>query len=321
MGIGRVISFGILIGLGTASAQAPLAIRDQLKSIEGEIAECLARIEHGQTRSAQIQSEVDGLEGRREAAQEQVVRRARVLYRVRRSGMLPVAGGFDALLQHLGRVNRLSRMVKSDLEQAAFLSNRAVALQQERSELATSVADAETVLSQLRRRKGSLQHERQSASLFRQALRSGAPEASRDQPTYGQVQVVDDWDQPESRFPDLRGRLALPVQGVQRIRNARREDGTGLEFVASPGTSVRCAADGRVAFSRRYGDYGRMLIIDHGDRYYTVYGGMGQVSVDVGDWVGMSARIGTVASDDPSALFFEVRRGTRSLDARNWLGL
>ena len=82
------------------------------------------------------------------------------------------------------------------------------------------------------------------------------------------------------------------------------------------------AADGRVAFSQPYGAYGRMVILDHGNSFYTVYGGLGQSDVQVGDWVGMSTRVGTLAPSGPDAImFFEVRRGTKSLDARSWLGL
>ena len=65
-----------------------------------------------------------------------------------------------------------------------------------------------------------------------------------------------------------------------------------------------------------------MVILDHGGSFYTVYGGLGTTDVQVGDWVGMSTRIGSLDTAGPdSVLFFEVRRGTRPLEARSWLGL
>ncbi len=318
---GRDTLLAILVGLiAVAGVTLPaMAVQDQLQHIEGEIAECLARIEHGQARKAQIEAEVSGLENRQAQAQQQLIQRARVLYRVRRSGMLPVAGGFDALLQHLGRMNRLTRIVKADLEHTAFLTGRATALQRERAELSGSVDQARARLGELRAQKRKVRQ--RSQNLFTPAPRTEASGLGDDRLAYGSVQVADGWEESQTRFPELRGKLALPVPGMRRLGDARREDGTGLEFVAPEGTAVRSAADGRVAFSRRYGDYGRMLIIDHGDRFYTVYGGLGRVEVDVGDWIGMNARIGTVGAGERPALFFEVRRGTRSLDARSWLGL
>lgn len=92
----------------------------------------------------------------------------------------------------------------------------------------------------------------------------------------------------------------------------------GLELASKPGSAVRAAAAGRVAFAERYGSYGQLVILDHGERYYTVYGGVGSVDVQVGDDLSKSARIGA-AGGDP--LYFEVRRGTKTQDARSWLGL
>jgi len=56
--------------------------------------------------------------------------------------------------------------------------------------------------------------------------------------------------------------------------------------------------------------------------YFTLYGGLGAVDVQPGDDLSRSARIGSVGGDTfPTALFFEVRRGTRALPPRGWLGL
>ena len=72
-------------------------------------------------------------------------------------------------------------------------------------------------------------------------------------------------------------------------------------------------------FARVYGARGYMVVLDHGQTYYTVYSGLGSVSVQVGDWVGGGASLGTLADADVPALFFQVRRGAQSLDARAWM--
>ncbi len=64
------------------------------------------------------------------------------------------------------------------------------------------------------------------------------------------------------------------------------------------------------------------MILDHGDGYFTVYGGLGNADVRVGDDIGRGAQIGDIGVDPgPPELYFEVRQGTRTLDARTWLGL
>ena len=130
--------------------------------------------------------------------------------------------------------------------------------------------------------------------------------------------------QPGDSFSARRGSLAMPITGEVRVVDARRaeSDGPGLELQVPEGTPVRAAAAGRVAFSDHHGSYGRLVILDHGDAFYTVYGGLGAVEVRVGDDLSERARIGAVGNDThPNALFFEVRKGTRTMPPRSWLGL
>ena len=238
--------------------------------------------------------------------------------------MLPVAGGFDALMGHLARVQRLSRMVKSDLETMDFLGERGSALRIEKNELSDALEEAQLALHGLEAKKVELEHSSRSASLFQDTLRGERRDAPQEQASvsYGRIRVSGDMDDLGDGFAEMRGELALPVQGSMRIGESSREGAPGLEFYGRPGGPVRAAADGRVAFARNYGAYGLMVIIDHGSSFYTVYGGLGSTDVEVGDWVGMSTRIATLQSGGPDAiLFFEVRRGTRPLDARSWLGL
>lgn len=292
-------------------------------AIEAEIAENLARVEHAQTRQAQIDTEISGLAGQREEAEGRLHERARALYRVRRAGMLPVAGGFDALMGHLARVQRLSRMVKDDLDTMEFLEDRGAALRSEKGELAEALREAQIELRALEARKNEIEQSRQSATLFQETL-AGEPQdaPSRDGMSYGRIRVSGDMDDLGEGFASMRGQLALPVQGSMRIGESTREGAPGLEFYGRPGGPVRAAADGKVAFARQYGAYGLMVILDHGGSFYTVYGGLGSADVQVGDWVGMSTRLGTLDNAGPDAiLFFEIRRGTRPLDARSWLGL
>ena len=292
-------------------------------AIEAEIAENLARVEHAQTRQAQIDTEISGLAGQREEAEGRLHERARALYRVRRAGMLPVAGGFDALMGHLARVQRRSRMVKSDLDTMEFLEDRGAALRSEKGELAEALREAQIELRALEARKNEIEQSRQSATLFQETL-AGEPQdaPSRDGMSYGRIRVSGDMEDLGEGFAGMRGQLALPVQGSMRIGESTREGAPGLEFYGRPGGPVRAAADGKVAFARQYGAYGLMVILDHGGSFYTVYAGLGSTDVQVGDWVGMSTRLGTLDNTGPDAiLFFEIRRGTRPLDARSWLGL
>ena len=318
------IAVGLFSATGWAAAEPDLGVNGltEVPAVEGEIAENLARVEHAQTRQAQIDAEISGLADKREEAEERLHDRARALYRIRRAGMLPIAGGFDALMGHLARVQRLSRMVKGDLDTMDFLGERGAALRVERNELAKALQEAQIAVQALEAKKEEIEHSQRSASLFQDTLRGAPQETPINNVGYGRIRVSGDMDDLGDGFAQMRGQLALPVQGSMRIGGSSREGAPGLEFYGRAGGPVRAAADGKVAFARSYGAYGLMVIIDHGSSFYTVYGGLGSTDVQVGDWVGMSTRVGTLDTATPDAIiFFEVRRGTRPLDARSWLGL
>ncbi len=318
------IAVGLFAATGGAGAEQDVGVNDltDVAAAEGKIAENLARVEHTQTRQAQIDAEISGLADKREEAKGHLHERARGLYRIRRAGMLPVAGGFDSLMAHLARVQRLSRMVRNDLDTIEFLEQRGAALRLERNDLADALQEAQIAVRALEAKKEELESSRRSASLFQDTLRGERQDAPSDDVSYGRIRVSGDMNDLGDGFAEMRGQLALPVQGSMRIGESSREGAAGLEFYGRPGGPVRSAADGRVAFARNYGAYGLMVIIDHGSSFYTVYGGLGSTDVQVGDWVGMSTRVGSLDSGGPDpTLFFEVRRGTRPLDARSWLGL
>jgi len=298
--------------------QGPTA-QQQLARIDAEIAEQREAIAEVATERERIDAEVAGLADRRAAAREQLGTRARALYRVQRAGMLPVAGGFDAMLTHLARVERLERIVRSDLGAVRFLGERETALRGEEAALEERVRIAEAEVQRLAQERAAVQQRAESERMYAGIFSAPAPRLpmpqAQPQPGYG---LTVRGQQTQARFSAQRGQLALPVGAGGEVRDARRDDGTGLEFTVRAGTTVRAVADGRVAFSRRYGRYGLMVVLDHGDSFYTVYAGLQDASAQLGNWIARSGRIGG-ASAQP--VYFEVRRGTRSLDTRSWLGL
>lgn len=281
-------------------------------STDIEVAALLDAIEVSTAQQERFARESAELAGRREQAKRDLRTQVRALYRITRSGS-PLAGGMDAVLRHVARVKRLEQLIEKQAGRITALEGRARSLK-------TQNAEAGQALERARARLSALQ----SGPAFGEVLASSSdyqPPPGELSGLYG-VRVAGDVR--GSGFASERGSLASPVTGDVRIQSGQRaeSDGPGLEFQAPVGTPVRAVAAGRVAFSDRYGSYGRLVILDHGDGYYTVYGGLGSVEVRVGDDLSRNARLGSIGTDfTPSALFFEVRKGTRTLEPRAWLGL
>ena len=284
-----------------------------------EVAGLLDGIEAGTAKQERLEREASSLGGKREQTRGSLRTQVRALYRITRSGLSPMAGGFDAVLRHVARVRRLQRIVRRQAHELNGYEQRAQTLRVERAQVAQELDRARTRLSALQ--NAPSRDADGLMGLLPQGAQGYRPGDQLGNEDYG-LRLVDSL--PSEGFAAQRGRLASPITGDVRIVAAQRaeSDGPGLELQAPVGTAVRAAAAGRVAFSDRYGSYGRLVILDHGDGFYTVYGGLGAVEVRVGDDLSREARIGAVGTDySPSALFFEVRKGTRTLEPRAWLGL
>jgi septal ring factor EnvC (AmiA/AmiB activator) len=134
-------------------------------------------------------------------------------------------------------------------------------------------------------------------------------------------------------FRGMKGRLPFPIAGRAEIRSVRRQGalGPGLEMYAPLGSPVRAVFPGRVAFADQYESFGQVVILDHGDHFFTLSGNLGSIDVRVGDDVSAGAKLGTVGTANAqtthtngareSLLYFEVRHGSATLDATTWLGL
>jgi murein hydrolase activator len=265
--------------------------------------------------------EIEVLGARIAAAHARVIARGRALYRATRAGMLPIGGGFDALVDHAMKVERMRHGVSADLAAEKELRGHAV--------------DVSRALERIGRDRVSLGAQRAAMDAERVARED---EARRQQAfdrafetSTGAADYVAVFGGGASADPSTpagfaasRGRLLFPVAGRAEARSAHREgtNGPGLEIRAPAGSVVRSVYAGRVAFADRYGPYGRIVIVDHGDHYYSVSGNLGSTDVRVGDEVTPGERLGTVGDEGQGAmLYFEIRHGTETLAPGSWLGL
>ncbi len=130
-------------------------------------------------------------------------------------------------------------------------------------------------------------------------------------------------------FSALAGQLPLPVRArivapFGRVVDA--EFGTetfrkGVEFGAPAGDSVTSVAPGAVRFAGWFRGYGRIVIVDHGEGYFSVSGHLDEVFVEAGDLVGRGDTLGTVGetgSLSGPSLYFELRASGEPLDPEGW---
>jgi septal ring factor EnvC (AmiA/AmiB activator) len=130
-------------------------------------------------------------------------------------------------------------------------------------------------------------------------------------------------------FASLKGHLPFPVAGRAEVRRLDREGGLpAIELRAPAGAMARAVAPGRVAFADKHptssqGDELVTVILDHGDRFFTVYGNLERADVRLGESIPAQAALGPVATrkHQGAVLYFELRKQGRTVDPGPWLGL
>jgi len=106
-----------------------------------------------------------------------------------------------------------------------------------------------------------------------------------------------------------------PILGIRAFHN-------GLDFSAAEGEPIRATADGRVKRVGRGPDYGKFVVIDHGDRLETRYAHASKILVSEGDLVqreDVIALVGNTGRSTGPHLHYEIRYKNRSLDPRQYL--
>jgi len=266
-------------------------------------------------------AELERLGKETDAAHARTISRGRVYVRLAKAGLLPVGGGFDSLVEHAVRLERLRNAIGRDLKLERELSARRVALGRQLLDLETRRSTLDLEVRAMSAAQTALLSEQDRESAFLRAFAGGM--GSAHTAVYGAG--VGPADAPAvGGFAGLKGRLPFPITGRSEIRSAQRagSEGPGLEMFAPAGSVVRAVQAGRVAFADSYAAYGRTVILDHGGGYYTVSANLGSIDVKVGDDLSSGTRLGTVGNTDGSArLYFELRSGTKTLPPTDWFGI
>lgn len=130
------------------------------------------------------------------------------------------------------------------------------------------------------------------------------------------------------RTSDL-GRLDWPVEGTVLYQFGRQVNPNntvirwnGIGIGAPTGTPVKAISSGTVEYAERFGTYGLMVIINHGEGNYSLYGSLDRATVGKGAKITKGQVIGAVGVSDPDIaphLHFEIRPNGHAVDPLDWL--
>lgn len=322
---------------------------DQLEEIDRNLEELAGRVSAAQEAAEEARAQLALMETERTrlGAQLAATRRAMsarvvALYKAGEVGPVRVLFSSTSLTELLARMSALRALVEYDGGLVARFRRDQANLEAAGRLAGVAAVRLEEAATQLRERSESVAVERGSRRTLLARVRGDRAQERAllielEQAARALEQtLVTLRDRPGSAsldglgFERRRGRLARPVDadvalGFGRIVDAEFLTETfrkGVELGAPAGDTVRAVAPGEVRFAGWFRGYGRIAIIDHGDRYFTVSGHLADLFVDVGDPVGEGDTIGSVGetgSLSGPSLYFEIREGSEPVDPTLWL--
>ena len=96
----------------------------------------------------------------------------------------------------------------------------------------------------------------------------------------------------------------------------------GIEIASKEGSAIRAVSGGHVVYADWLRGYGLVVIMDHGNNYFTFYAHASRLLVKEGETVAKGAVLGETGSSgltNKSILYFELRKGTKPVNPLRWL--
>lgn len=231
-------------------------------------------------------------------------------------------------IEHLGRLKRERLKLKQELDPviSEHSEKKQIILQQKES-VSERIARQEGLLSDLQRQQAKEEQilaalRSQAASLERMvsAMTGGSPEEAPPEDEVPSREPPAPRPEPfqAAGLAHVKGKLDVPAPGsvVQRFGKQKHPEfedlifSRGLELRTASGGAVSAVAPGRVIYVGNMPGYGTIVILDHGQRYYTLYGRLSSVAVAKDRIVRSGEKVGNAGTADAHGrnLYFEIRK-------------
>ncbi len=268
-------------------------------------------------------------------------RRLNALYRMHMMGSLEMAGPPASLFDLFVKQNAMKQVVTSDFTLLESQSRDLDKLTRLETDLAHQLAakaalEGELALQIRIKKKESakkaiiLKGIQEKKKMSQAALASLKSSAKALDATLNAMGLRGSAALDDTSFSKQRGRLPIPARGkiistFGTVKNGDYKSFTfqsGIDIRVERGEPVRSVFKGEVMFAQWLKGYGNLMIINHGDNYYTLYAHVEEVFKKKGETVGAGEVIAT-AGDTGSikglCLHFEVRHHGKPMNPMNWL--
>ncbi|HTU02933.1 MAG TPA: peptidoglycan DD-metalloendopeptidase family protein, partial [Candidatus Sulfotelmatobacter sp.] len=342
----------------TALAKELQRLDEDLKVKSRQLRELESRLRASTQRIGTLSGEINVTDARLSQTRLLLKRRLRAMYKQGRFGYVRILlsaddfSGAGRRLKYLAAVaSQDQRLIQVYSRMLSDLSQKRAELEQYKAEVADATQKAASTRGQIaeeqRQRRLVLASVRQDKALHLAAIKELDKSARDLQALIARLQSEEERQRRTSRtlskpgdeaaeltndgrFERLKGKLPWPASGSLASTFGRQEHprfhtvtfNRGIEIATPSGRDVVAVADGSVIYADWFKGYGRLVILDHGGGYFTLYAHAGEIIVKPGQAVTRGqviAKVGDSGSPDGPQLYFELRHKGKPEDPLAWL--
>jgi septal ring factor EnvC (AmiA/AmiB activator) len=267
---------------------------------------------------------------------KQIMVRIRNLYRVNTPTIFQSIFGSQDVMEMDRNAKILYKISKADVDQLRTYRGLKTLLDQQQGALKDKLAEFEKTQKELENKETAIKHNYMAQmDLLKKLDREDQVMLSKIKRIRQKAATLD----PDNALNDLtvmfeggiydhKGKLEPPVKGVVTKKFGLLElmhDKIKIYhkgwFVSTPASiGVNAVYKGRVVFKGAMDEYKQVLIVDHGDHFYSVYGNLHSSKLSVGQEVETQQVIGEVDQSRfyGNGLYFEIRHFSQSEDPKEW---
>ena len=327
------------------SGQQELSLLDELEQLDEKIAKQQAMVNAFKTRIREQEQVISSKEKeltvitqKKEALQQHLIKRLQSFYLMGKTGFFNISFSSKTLPDLLLNNDAFHSLVTYDQSLFAAYRESITAIDRakrshelEKAVLENFLADADKerlTLQQTTEEKNSLLKRVQTQKgLYEQALK----EMKKAEGTLTSTLTSSNRTQEQHvrAFSLNKGKLPPPVWGEVTSRfkqvSSATDDTTftnGITINTPDRTEAYAIYDGEVIFAGTMQGYGKMVIIDHDQQYYSVTARFSELRVKEGDLVRQAQVIGLTGKNATlfgKGLYFEIRHGELAENPLDWL--